>query len=119
MVKLSTESVDGASLALEGIDDVEGGDGLALGVLGVCDGIADDVLQEVAEHGAGLLIDEAGDALDTSTTSQTADRGLGNALDVVAKDLAVTLGASLSKSFASFSSSRHDEVCCCCFGMPR
>ena len=107
MVKLSTESVDGASLALEGIDDVEGGDGLALGVLGVCDGIADDVLQEVAEHGAGLLIDEAGDALDTSTACQTANCGLGDALDVVAQNLAMTLGASLAESLASLSTSSH------------
>ena len=33
-------------LALEGVDDVERGHGLALGVLGVGDGITDDVLQE-------------------------------------------------------------------------
>jgi hypothetical protein len=29
-------------------------------------------------------------------------------LDVIAKNLAMTLGASLSKSFSSFSSARHD-----------
>ena len=43
---LSAESVEGASLALEGVDDVHGGDGLALRVLAVRDGVADDVLQE-------------------------------------------------------------------------
>ena len=56
----------------------------------------------------GLLVDEAGDALDTATAGETADGGLGDALDVVAKDLAVTLGAALSESLASFSTSGHD-----------
>ena len=107
---LPAETVDGAALALEGIDNVEGSDGLALGVLSVGDSVADDVLQEVAEDSAGLLIDEAGDALDTSTTSQTADRGLGDALDVVAQNLAMTLSASLAESLASLSSSSHDGL---------
>ena len=80
----------------------------AASMLGVGDGVTDDILEEDLEHTAGLLVDETGDTLDTSTTSETADGGLGDALDVIAKDLAVTLGASLSKSFASFSATRHD-----------
>ena len=104
---LSTETVDGASLALEGIHNVKSGDGLALGVLGVGDGIADDVLQEVTEDSAGLLIDQTGDALDTTTARKAADGGLGDALDVVAQNLAVTLCASLSESLSSLSSSSH------------
>ena len=79
-------------------------------MLGVGDRVTDDVLEEDLEDTAGLLVDETGDALDTATTSETADGGLGDALDVIAKDLAVTLGASLSKTFASFSSTRHDEL---------
>ena len=45
---------------------------------------------------------------DTTAASQSADSGLGDALDVVAQHLAMTLGASLSESLASFSSSGHD-----------
>ena len=105
---LTSETVKGLSLALEGVDDVHGRDGLTTSMLGVGDGVADDVLKEDLEHTAGLLVDETGDTLDTSTTSETADGGLGDSLDVIAKDLAVTLGASLSKSFASFSATRHD-----------
>lgn len=41
---LSAESVQGASLTLERVDDIHGGDSLALGVLRVRDGVADDVL---------------------------------------------------------------------------
>jgi len=93
---LPAETVEGLSLALEGVHDVHGSDGLATGVLGVGDGVAYDVLEEDLEDAAGLLVDEAGDALDTATTGEAADGGLGDALDVIAEDLAVTLGASLS-----------------------
>ena len=70
-------------MALESIDNVEGSDGLALGVLSVGDSVADDVLEEVAENSAGLLIDQARDALDTTSASQAADSRLGDTLDVV------------------------------------
>jgi len=102
---LSAETVKGLSLTLEGVDDIHSGDSLTAGVLGVGDRVTDDVLEEDLEYTTGLLVDETGDTLDTTTTSETADSGLGDTLDVVAKDLAVTLGASLSETFASFSSS--------------
>ncbi|XP_027249323.1 uncharacterized protein LOC100757491 [Cricetulus griseus] len=85
---LASEAIQGAALALERVDYIHGGDGLALGVLGVGDGVADHVLQEHLQHPAGLLVDEAGDALDTTTSRQAADGGLGDALDVVTQDLA-------------------------------
>lgn len=44
-------------MSLQRVDDVERGDRLALGVLGVGDGITDDALEEGLEDGAGLLID--------------------------------------------------------------
>jgi len=101
---LSSEAVEGASLPLEGVHHVEGGDGLAPGVLGVGDGVPDDVLQEHLEHTAGLLVDQAGDALDAAPAGQPADGGLGDALDVVSEDLPVPLGASLAcKCFKGWS----------------
>ena len=105
---LTSESVKGLSLPLEGIDDIHGGDGLTASVLGVGDGITDDILKEDLEDSTSLLVDESGDTLHTSTTSETTDGGLGDSLDVVAKDLTMTLGASLSETFASFTSSGHD-----------
>ena len=104
---LSAKAVEGSSLALEGIDNIEGGDSLALGVLGVGDGVTDDVLEEDLEDGASLLVDETRDALDTTTTGETTDGRLGDALDVVAKDLAMALGASLSEPLSSFTAARH------------
>ena len=92
--RLATEAVEGAALALEGVDDVHGGDGLAAGVLGVGDGVTDDGLHEGLEDTAGLLVDQAGDALDATTASQAADGRLGDALDVVPEHLAVALDAS-------------------------
>jgi hypothetical protein len=47
-------------LTLEGVNNIEGGDGLALGVLGVCDCVADDALDEGLENTAGLFVDHWG-----------------------------------------------------------
>ena len=64
-------------------------------MLSVGDRVTDHVLKEDLENSAGLLVDESRDTLDSSTTGQTADGRLGDSLDVVTEDLAVTLGASL------------------------
>ena len=56
-MRLTTETVESPSLTLEGVDDVEGGDGLALGVLGVGDGVTNDTLEEGLEDTTGLLVD--------------------------------------------------------------
>jgi len=110
MARLATETIEGASLALEGVDDIEGGDGLALGVFGVGDGVTDDRLQEGLEDAPGLLVDHGRDTLDTSTASKTADCWLGDTLDVVSQDLSVTLGATLAEALSAFSASRHYEI---------
>ena len=44
-------------MSLEGVDDVERRDRLALGVLRVGDGVTDDTLEEGLEDSAGLLVD--------------------------------------------------------------
>eukprot|EP00095_Tigriopus_kingsejongensis_P009615 snap_masked-scaffold328_size205007-processed-gene-0.3 protein:Tk09615 transcript:snap_masked-scaffold328_size205007-processed-gene-0.3-mRNA-1 annotation:"GM23794" len=73
------------------------------------DSITNDVLKEHLEDTTGLLIDEPGDALHTSTASQTTDGGLGDTLDIITQHFAMTLGASLAESLASFASPSHDE----------
>jgi len=108
--RLPAEPVQGATLTLEGVDDVHGGDGLSLGVLRVCDRVANDVLEEDLQHASRLLVDEARDALDAPSAGETANRRLGYALDVVTKDLAMTLGAPLAESLASFATARHDVL---------
>ena len=90
-------------LALEGVDDVHGSDGLAAGVLGVGHGVADNVLEEHLEHAAGLLVDESRDTLDATAASKTTDGGLGDTLDVVTEHLAVALGTALSEALAALS----------------
>ena len=106
--RLTAEAVQSAALAFQGVDDIHGGDRLPLSVLRVGNGVTDDVLEEHLENSTGLLIDESRDTFDTTAASQSADSGLGDALDVVAQHLAMTLGASLSESLASLSSSGHD-----------
>ena len=46
--------------------------------------------------------------LDTATASQTTDSGLRDTLDVVTKNLAVTLGAALSKTLAALAA--YDKI---------
>ena len=56
---------------------------------------------EQGEQGEGGLTSR--DTLHTTTTGETADGGLGDALDVVAKNLAMTLCATLSETLATLS----------------
>lgn len=44
--------------------------------------------------------------LDTTTTSETTDSRLGDALDVVTKNLPVTLGTTLSETLSTFATCR-------------
>ena len=104
---LTSESVQGASLPLESIDNVHGCDGLSLGVLGVGDGVTDHVLQENLQNSTGLLVDEAGDTLHTTTASQTPNSRLCDTLDVITENFPMTLSATFSKTLASFATARH------------
>ena len=83
-ISLTAKTVEGAALTFQGIDDIHGGYGLSFGVLGVSHSVSDDVLKEDLENTSGFLVDEAGNALDTATASQSANSGLGDALDVIA-----------------------------------
>ncbi len=102
---LPAEAVQGATLALERVHHIERGHSLALGVLGVGHGVANDVLQKHLQHATRLLIDEATNSLDAPTTRQAPDGGLGDTLDVVSQHLAVALGASLAQPLASLAAS--------------
>ncbi|KAH9281433.1 Histone H2A [Echinococcus granulosus] len=79
---LTAKAVEGTTLAFKSIHHVHGSDGLALRVLGVRDGVTDDVLQEDFEHTSGLLVDEPRDAFYATSTCQTPDGGLRDALNM-------------------------------------
>ena len=81
MCHLTTETIEGAALSLQGVHNIHSGDSLALGMLSVGNSVTDDVLQEDLEDTAGLFVDETRDALHTTTASETADSGLGDALE--------------------------------------
>ena len=72
----------------------------------VGDGVADDALEEGLEHVAGLAVDHGGDTLDTTTAGETADGRLGDAVDVVAEDLAMAFGTALAESLSSLAACR-------------
>ncbi|CAH2302772.1 Hypothetical predicted protein [Pelobates cultripes] len=108
--RLASETVESAALAFERVHHVHGGDRLPLGVLGVGDGIADNILQEDFEHSASLLVNEAGDSLDASSASQTADSRFSDPLDVIPEHLPVPLGTSFTEPFPSFTATRHPAM---------
>jgi hypothetical protein len=125
----TAKAIEGPSLSFEGIDDIHGSHSLPAGVLRVSDSIPDDILEEDLENTTGLLVDEAADTLDAASAGEPADCRFGDPLDVVAKDLAMALGATLAEAFAAFTASRHGDggaqrpeepepffcFCFCCF----
>lgn len=88
-------------MTLKSIDNIERSNGLPLSVLSVGDGITDNTLEEGLENTTGLLVDHGGDTLDTTTASETPDSGLGDTLDVVTQDLAVTLSTALAETLST------------------
>jgi hypothetical protein len=107
-IRSSSETVKGSALSLKSIYDIECGDGLSLGVLGVADGISDNVLEEASEDNSGLVIDERADSLDSTSSGESSDSWLGDTKDGFLDSLG---GVSLSSGFtldlaefASFSS---------------
>ena len=93
---LTSETVKGSALSLEGIDNIKSSDSLSSGVLSVGHSISDDVLKENLKDTTGLLVDKTRDTLDTTSSCQSSDGRLGDTLDVISQDLSVTLGTTLS-----------------------
>ena len=102
---LSPESVQSASLAFKSVDDVQSSDSLSLSMFSISDSVSDDDFKENLQNTSSFLLDESRNTLDSTSTGQSTDGGFSNTLDVIAKDLSVTLGASFSKSFSSFTTS--------------
>ena len=92
-------------MSLESIDDIEGGDGLSLGVFGVGNGVLDNVLEELSEDNSGLVVDEGADSLDTTSSGESSDSWLGDTEDGVLDGLGrESLGSALSSDFTELSS---------------
>merc|ERR1719384_2410480 len=91
-----TESVDGASLAFQSINDVEGCDRLSSCVFGISNGITQYVLEKRFQHTSRLLVDEPANTLDTTSPGQTSDGGLRDPLDSLSKNLPMALSAFLT-----------------------
>lgn len=91
--------------ALESVDDVRSTNGLPFVVLSIGHGVPKDVLKENLEGTTCFRINASIDALHTTSTGNTNQRRLGDALNAVAKDLAVTLDTFAAKTLATFSAS--------------
>jgi hypothetical protein len=120
IAKSTTKAVQGTTLAFQRVNNVQGRDRLALGVFGVGNRVTDNTLKEGLEHTSGIVIDHfrAGlvcgepnawtqvrhtgwDTLDTSSAGKSPNRRLCDTLDVVTKDLAVTLRTTLAEALAA------------------
>merc|ERR1711971_1165532 len=99
-LRLSSKAIQSPALPLQGVHNIHGSHSLPLGVLGVGDSIADDVLQEHLENTPGLLIDETTDPLDTAPPRKAPDCRLGDALNVIPQHLAMPLGTSLAQALS-------------------
>jgi hypothetical protein len=110
LINLTSETVQSAALAFQSVDDVHGGDCLSLGVFSVCDGITNDVFKENFQDTTGFFVDQSRDTLDTTTAGQTTDSWLGDTLDVITKNFAMTLGSSFSETFSSFTATGHVDT---------
>lgn len=65
MTRLTTETVQSATLSLEGVDNIERGDSLAFGVFCVGDSVANDTLEEGLQDTTRLFVDHWKDASDS------------------------------------------------------
>ena len=104
-LSLSAEAVECLSLAFQGVDNVEGSDGLSLGVFGVGDGVSNDIFKEDLEYATGFFVNQTRDTFDTTTSGKTSNGWFGDTLDVITKYLSVPFGTSLSETFSSFAAS--------------
>lgn len=105
--RLAAEAVQSATLTFQSVYDVQSSDGLSFSVLGVSDSVTDHVFQEHFQDATSLFVDKTRDAFHSASTCQSSNGWFRDSLDIVTQDLAMTLRASLSKSFSSFASSRH------------
>ena len=109
------ESVNGSSLTLERIHDIQGGHRLPLRVFGVGHSVFDHILQKGLDPRSGFLVNLTRDPLHSTSPRQTTNRWLGDSGNVSFAAFAESFCSSLSQSFASFSSTRHiesDELDC-------
>ncbi len=113
--KLTTETVESASLPLQGINDIHGCDGLSASMLCVSDCISNHILQKHFQYSSGLLVDHSRDTFHAASPGETSDGWLGDTLNVIAQHFSVALGSSnsfaaLAQTFASLTAS---SWCCC------
>ena len=110
ILNLTSETVQSTALSLEGVHYIHSSDGLPLGMLGVSNGITDNIFQEYLQYTSGLFIDKSRDTFDTTTSCKTTDSGLGDTLDIITKNLAMPLGTPFTQSLSSFTAASHDDV---------
>ena len=108
---LRSEAIERLTLPLKCIYNIEGSYSLAASMLGVRNGVLDNVLKKTLQDVAGFLIYEPRETLDSSTARQPTNRRFGHSFDCVPVYLLrATFRTALSKAFTSLTTPRHDYV---------
>ena len=81
-VSISTsETIKSSALSLKSIYNVHSGDCLSSGVLGVCNCISDNLFKEGSEDSSGVVVDEAGDSFNTTSSAESSDCWFSDTID--------------------------------------
>ena len=59
MDNLTSESVEGTSLSLQGIDHIHGSDSLPLGMFSVSDSVTNHILKEHLQNSSSFFVDKS------------------------------------------------------------
>jgi len=103
--RLTSKTIQCASLSFQSIDHVHRCNGLTFSVFGVRNSVPNNVFQESFQHTSGFLVNQTRDSLHSTTACQPSYSRLRYSLDVVSQNVPVPLSATFAQTF---SSSSHD-----------
>ena len=101
-VGLAIESVEGASMSLEGEDYIQSCDDLSVAMFHIGDGITKYTLQEYFKDRTDLFVDEPRDTFDAPSSCQATDVQFCDTLDSISEDHPVTKSAPHSNGTSLF-----------------
>jgi len=110
-VDLTSKTIQGSALSLQGIHHIHSGNGLPLSMFRISDSISNHIFQEHLQNSSGFFVNQSGDTLNTSSSGQPTDSWLRDTLDIIPKNFSVTLGSSFAQTFSTFTTSSHADTC--------
>jgi len=110
LVKLTSKTIQCASLSFQSIDYVHRCNGLTFGMFGVRNSVPNNVFQKDFQHTTGFLVNQTRNSLHSASACQPSNSRLRYSLDIVSQNFPVPLSATFPKTFTPFSSTSHDDA---------